>query len=401
MRNNKYSTSLPLVSVIVPAYNAEDFIAQTLDSIISQTYQNIEILVVDDGSEDRTPEIVESFAQRNQRITLLRQANAGVAAARNLAIEKSSGEYMAPIDADDIWYPQKLEKQVECMLKGGPSVGLVYARSVIIDENNSVLKKIMSYLDPVSSVIEGDVYAALVYTNFVGNASVPLIRRSCLERVGGYNYQLREQKAQGCEDWDIYLRIAEFYQLRVVPEYLIGYRETISSMSCNCTSMAKSYQLVLEDVEQRHPEIPSFIYKWSRSNFYVYLIHQSLRTGQHWSTLYWLYKAFRVDSLNLLNFNLYEVGIKSILKFLAQPVTSLVWKDHRSWLEFKQRFKPTPEVIPIADINSEVSTREINKHQPPALTLYERILLQRASRVLQSCKTTTPQICEDKVQASL
>ena len=397
MKNNtKYSINLPLVSVIVPAYNAESFIAQTLDSIISQTYQNIEILVVDDGSQDRTPEIVESFAQRDQRLTLLRQANAGVAAARNLAIEKSSGEYIAPIDADDIWYPQKLEKQVECMLKGGPSVGLVYAWSVIIDENNSILKKLISYLEP-----EGDVYTALVYANFVGNASVPLIRRTCLERVGGYNCQLRSQKAQGCEDWDICLRIAEFYQLRVVPEYLIGYRETTSSMSCNCSSMAKSYFLVMADVEQRHPEIPSFIYQWSRSNFYVYLIHQSLRTGQHWSTLYWLYKAFRVDSLNILNFNLYEMGIKSLLKFLAQPVTSLVWKDHRSWLEFKQRFKPTPDVIPISDINTEANTSEINKQQPLALTLYERVLLQRASRVLQSCKRATPQICEDKVQASL
>jgi len=394
--NNKYSINLPLVSVIVPAYNAEAFIAQTLDSIISQTYQNIEILVVDDGSKDRTPEIVESFAQRDQRITLLRQANAGVAAARNLAIEKSSGEYIAPIDADDIWYPQKLEKQVDCMLKGGPSVGLVYAWSVIIDENNSILKRLISYLDP-----EGDVYTALVYANFVGNASVPLIRRICLERVGGYNCQLRAQKAQGCEDWDICLRIAEFYQLRVVPEYLIGYRETTSSMSCNCPSMAKSYFLVMTDVEQRHPEIPSFIYQWSRSNFYVYLIHQSQRTGQHWSLLYWLYKAFQVDALNLLNFPLYEMGIKSLLKLLAQPVTSLVWKDHPSWLEFKQRFKSTPDVIPISDINTEVKTSEINKQQPLASTLYERVLLQRASRVLQSCKTATPQICEDTVQASL
>jgi hypothetical protein len=95
------------------------------------------------------------------------------------------------------------------------------------------------------------------------------------------------------------------------------------------------------------------------------------------------------------------MGIKSLLKLLAQPVTSLVWKDHRSWLEFRQRFKSTPDVIPISDINSEVSTREINKQQPLALTLYDRVLLQRASRVLQSCKTATPQICEDKVQASL
>jgi glycosyltransferase involved in cell wall biosynthesis len=396
MDNSRINSQLPLVSVIIPAYNAEVFIERTLDSVLAQTYKNIEVLVIDDGSIDKTPEIVELVAQLDHRVILLKQPNAGVAAARNLGIEKSHGEYIAPIDADDIWYPQKLEKQVECMLKGGPSVGLVYAWSVIIDENNSILKKLISYLEP-----EGDVYTALVYANFVGNASVPLIRRTCLEKVGGYNCQLRAQKAQGCEDWDICLRVAEFYQLRVVPEYLIGYRETTSSMSCNCPSMAKSYFLVMADVEQRHPEIPSFIYQWSRSNFYVYLIHQSQRTGQHWSVLYWLYKAFRVDSLNLLNFNLYEMGIKSLLKLLAQPVTSLVWKDHRSWLEFKQRFKSTPDVIPISDINTEVNTSEINKQQPLALTLYERVLLQRASRVLQSCKTATPQICEDKVQASL
>ena len=396
MDNSRINSELSLVSVIIPAYNAEVFIERTLDSVLTQTYKNIEVLVIDDGSTDKTPEIVELVAQLDPRVILLKQPNAGVAAARNLGIEKSHGEYIAPIDADDIWYPQKLEKQVECMLKGGSSVGLVYAWSVIIDENNSILKKPSSYLHP-----EGNVYTALVYTNFVGNASVPLIRRSCLERVGGYNSQLRAQNAQGCEDWDICLRIAEFYQLRVVPEYLIGYRETISSMSCNPTSMGKSYQLVIADVEQRHQEIPSFIYKWSKSNFYLYLFNQSLRTGQHWNTLYWLYKAFRVDSMNLLDFRLYELGIKSILKLLAQPVSSLVWKDHRSWLDFKQRFRSPYQVIPISDINSEVSTTGINKYQPIASTWHERVLLQRASRVLQSCKTAIPQIYEDTVQASL
>ena len=112
----------PLVSVIVPAYNAEAFIGDTLDSIINQTYTNLEVLVVDDGSQDRTPEIVESIAQKDPRVILLRQSNAGVAAARNLAIQKSTGDYIAPIDADDIWYPQKLEKQMQCMLTADPSV---------------------------------------------------------------------------------------------------------------------------------------------------------------------------------------------------------------------------------------------------------------------------------------
>ncbi len=95
--------NLPLVSVIIPAYNAEAFIGETLESVISQTYKNIEVLVVDDGSGDQTSKIVESFAQRDCRIILLQQKNAGVAAARNLGIKESRGEYIAPFDAFDLF----------------------------------------------------------------------------------------------------------------------------------------------------------------------------------------------------------------------------------------------------------------------------------------------------------
>lgn len=129
----------PLVSVILPAYNAEAFIGDTLDSIINQTYINIEVLVVDDGSQDRTAEIVQSIAQKDSRVTLLWQSNAGVAAARNLAIQKSTGDYIAPIDADDIWYPQKLEKQMQCMLKANPSVGLIYTWTAGVTEKGSIV----------------------------------------------------------------------------------------------------------------------------------------------------------------------------------------------------------------------------------------------------------------------
>lgn len=126
------NSHLPLVSVIVPAYNAEAFIGQTLDSVLSQTYKNIEVLVMNDGSQDRTAEIVEVIAQEDSRIILLQQLNAGVAAARNLAIQNSCAEYIAPIDADDIWFPEKLEKQMQLMLKADPCVGVIYAWSAYI-----------------------------------------------------------------------------------------------------------------------------------------------------------------------------------------------------------------------------------------------------------------------------
>ncbi|MGB3670077.1 MAG: glycosyltransferase family 2 protein, partial [Phormidesmis sp.] len=100
----------PLISVVVPAYNAEAFIAATLASVLSQTYQNLEVWVIDDGSSDRTAAIVEKLAQQNARINLLRQPNQGVAIARNAGIQSAKGEFVAPIDADDLWWPGALEK---------------------------------------------------------------------------------------------------------------------------------------------------------------------------------------------------------------------------------------------------------------------------------------------------
>lgn len=373
------NSHFPLVSVILPAYNAEAFIGQTLAAVLAQTYRNIEVLVVDDGSGDRTAEIVESIAQKDHRVILLRQSNTGVAAARNLAIQNSRGEYIAPIDADDIWYPQKLEKQVQCMSQAEPSVGLVYAWTAHIDEKNLPTGVYDAYN------LEGWVYTALVYSNFVGNASVPLISRTCLKQVGSYNCELKEHNAQGCEDWDLYLRIAECYQFRVVPELLIGYRQIISSMSCNHTSMEKSYHLVMTDVQQRHPEIPTTIYRWSSSFFYTYLLGKSLKSGNYWSTLVCLYKALKLDFAVFSNPGLYKVFFVSLLKLAAKPVLSLIWKDHRSWLQFRQRFRSAHQAITISDIN-----REINKPQRLPWKPYDRVLLQRWYRIVQSCRTVSP-----------
>ncbi len=317
MNISKNDLNQPLISVIIPAFNAEIFLAKTLESVLSQTYQNIEILVVDDGSTDTTAEIIKSFAQKDSRISLLQQSNAGVAAARNLAIEKSRGEYIAPIDADDIWYPQNLEKQVKCLNSSPPSVGVVYSWSVDINEQDLLTGGFYN------STIEGEVYKALVYKYFMGNASSSLIRRICFERVGGYNSQLKAENAQGCEDLELFLRIAEHYQFKVVPEFLVGYRQIPSSMSCNYAAMAKSHSLIMADVRERHPEIPAHIYRWSNSSFYIYnLAVKSNRSGNHRSTLFWLYRAFIEDSfMTLLRHNLYILSIESILKILVSPVT--------------------------------------------------------------------------------
>ena len=351
----KNNLDLPLISVIIPAYNAEKFLAKTLLSVLSQTYQNIEILAVNDGSTDTTAEIVKSFAQKDNRVILLQQSNAGVAAARNLAIEKSRGEYIAPIDADDIWYPQNLEKQVECLIKSEPSVGVVYSWSVDINEKDLLTGGFYN------STIEGEVYKALVYKYFIGNASSSLIRRICFEKVGGYNCQLKAQNAQGCEDWELHLRIAEHYQFKVVPEFLVGYRQINSSMSCNFAAMAKSHSLIMANVRQLHPEIPTSIYRWSSSNFYIYLAVKSNSSSNYRSTLLWLFRAFKEDLfMTLLRHNLYLLSIKSVLKIIVISIT-------QSGLEIQQRLESS-EGITIASINQRTSIHKMLPSQ-----VYERM----------------------------
>jgi glycosyltransferase involved in cell wall biosynthesis len=169
-----------LVSVIVPAFNAAGDIRPTLNSVLAQTYQTIEVIVVDDGSSDVTNNIVKDFVRRDPRFKILRQDNGGVGAARNVAIRKASGKYIAPLDADDLWFPKKLEKQVARMEQCGNETGLVYCWSISIDQYGALL----SVGDPYT--VEGRLRHALVLRNFIGNASVPLFRAAAIAKVGPY-----------------------------------------------------------------------------------------------------------------------------------------------------------------------------------------------------------------------
>ncbi|MCS6813258.1 MAG: glycosyltransferase [Cyanobacteria bacterium] len=106
---------MPLVSVVIPAYNAEKCLAETLTSVLAQTYEHLEVLVVNDGSTDGTADLASQIMLRDRRLKVITQSNAGAAAARNTGIRHAQGEYIAPIDADDLWHPQAIEKMVDCM----------------------------------------------------------------------------------------------------------------------------------------------------------------------------------------------------------------------------------------------------------------------------------------------
>ena len=136
-----------LVSVVVPVYNGERFIDRTLVSALAQTYNPFEVIVVDDGSTDCTPYLIEAASIRDERIRAFRTKNAGAAAARYFGIKQARGTLVAFLDADDLWHPEKIARQVEVMKRSSPNVGLVYCLTIEIDENDMVLS---SFIPPAS-----------------------------------------------------------------------------------------------------------------------------------------------------------------------------------------------------------------------------------------------------------
>ncbi|MBY5363141.1 glycosyltransferase family 2 protein [Rhizobium leguminosarum] len=239
----------PLVTVVIPAYNAEKTLLETLKSVSNQSYDKLEILVVDDGSRDGTLALASDYGLNDHRVRVLRQDNGGVARARNHGIREARGLYVAPVDADDIWHPSKIELQLQALRKFPDARGVVYNWYAAIDENGIIF----GHSRPVMH--EGDVFEDLLRENFIGNGSTPLMPRAEIIRCGGYDAGLRDSGAEGCEDLKLYLALAETLPFALVPDFLTGYRFTKGNMSSNAYRMLKSHALVMAPIVARYPHL--------------------------------------------------------------------------------------------------------------------------------------------------
>ncbi len=237
-----------LVSVVIPAYNAAATLDRTLRSVRGQTHRNLEIVVVDDGSTDGTAALVRTHADRDGRVRLLTQPNSGVAAARNLGWKSARSDLIAFLDADDLWAPTKVERQVAMTRVHGPELGLVYTWFDVIDENDCRRYRVGD------RSITGWVLKETMLGNFVGHGSSPLVRREALEYAGGFDSDLRNAGVHGCEDWLLYFRIATRYTFAFVPDYLTGYRVVPCRMSSDRVRMLRSLRMVGQEMLERYPE---------------------------------------------------------------------------------------------------------------------------------------------------
>ncbi|MEA2538843.1 MAG: hypothetical protein QOH35_209 [Acidobacteriaceae bacterium] len=258
-----------LVSVVIPAYNAEATLDDTMRSVRSQTHRHLEIIVVDDGSSDRTASIVKAHAAIDGRVALISQQNAGVAAARNAGWQSARSALIAFVDADDLWAPSKIERQLEVILCGGVRVGLVYTWWALIDEHNRIRCKVQG------RDIAGDVLDQTLMGNFVGHASSPLIRRQALVEAGGFDSGLRDAGIHGCEDMLIYHRIARRFHFGLVPDHLTGYRVASARMSSDRPRMLRSFKMVANEMKVGHPESAEKVDRGTRM-YLLFLLGEAL-----------------------------------------------------------------------------------------------------------------------------
>jgi len=298
----------PLVSIILPVRDGEASIGDTLASALGQTYSRIEVVVVDDGSRDGTRAIVEARAQRDSRVRVIAQSNCGVAAARNRAIAAARGELIAPLDADDLWDPTKIEQQVRRMNDAGDATGLVYCWWVFIDVQGLLLDCSPHWR------IEGDAADLLLQVNYTGNASVPLYRRHNVEEVGGYDVTLRERDAEGCEDLDLALKVAERSNVAVVPSCLVGYRRSRGNMSTHTDRMWRSYTLAMENARIRRPELSAASLRKSQHQFALYLAGVSFRSGAYAKAVEWGWPALRSSVARQALPSIAALCVKTLLK---------------------------------------------------------------------------------------
>ncbi|MBW4650078.1 MAG: glycosyltransferase [Kastovskya adunca ATA6-11-RM4] len=300
---------MPVVSVVVPAYNVEKTILETIRSIQQQTFSEFELIIINDGSKDGTLKLVNCI--NDPRIKVFSYENAGLPEARNRGIARSTGEFITFIDADDVWTADKIELQLAALQKN-PEAGVAYSWTSFMDSEGKTFSKDQ----PV--YFEGNVYPQLLMGNFINSGSNVMLRRQAIESVGKFDASLRS-----IEDWEYWLRLAAKWSFVLVPHYQILYRQSATSMASKVDVMEHYSLLVINRAFEAAPPELQHLKKRSLANTYQYLARLCIthapdaeKINQGWK---FLKKAVSLSPSVLTKRNTQRLLIKwLILRFLPQ-----------------------------------------------------------------------------------
>ncbi|MDN4495103.1 glycosyltransferase family 2 protein [Ureibacillus aquaedulcis] len=293
----------PFVSVIIPTYNRANQVLEAIQSVLNQTYQDFEILVIDDNSSDNTSQIINDL--KDPRIYYYKLSkNQGAPTARNIGIKKSKGDLIAFLDSDDQWVFNKLEKQIE-IINNDNNIGLVYTGIKVI--NNQ-------YEKVIKPCKRGDLSESLLKENYVGSTSSILVKKDLMIEAGGFDLTFKS-----CQDWDLFIKLSQKTEIDFVEQPLVLYFEHDGErISTNPKSVLDGYY----KIQKKYSKLIGNLPKKDKQHHYLNIGKRILITGintqdiqllkQGRSQIYKSVKVFPLNSKSILFF-LYSLSNKKIL----------------------------------------------------------------------------------------
>ncbi|MDY6898310.1 MAG: glycosyltransferase family A protein [Cyanobacteriota bacterium] len=256
----------PAFTVVMPAYNAAAYLSQTIESVLSQTFTDFDLIIIDDGSTDDTGVIADRYQKLDKRVKLLRQLNQGVSATRNKGINHSNSKYIAFIDADDKWFPNNLKFHFE-HLKNNPDLGISYAKVEFLHPDGKHTGKIargrLTNLQPQH----------FLYENPTMTVSNIVVRKKVFEEVGGFDCSMSYS-----EDMNFLFKVAcSYWKIEGIDKVLLGYRTTRGGLSSQLYKMEEGWETLISKARAIAPELINKHYLKARSNHLRYLARRSFR----------------------------------------------------------------------------------------------------------------------------
>lgn len=292
----KTATNKPVFSVVIPVYNVERYIEECLTSVIRQTYTNFEIICVDDGSPDNSVALINSV--NDPRIRVIRQKNRGLAAARNSGINASRGMYVALLDSDDRWHPEKLEQHFK-HLSRNPGIGVSYSASQFIDENGRDMG--FGQHPKLNNIDAVDIFCR----NPVGNGSAPVLRKALLRAISRpvaisateTRVEYFDERMRQSEDVDFWLRIAltTQYKFEGIGKVLTFYRVNSSGLSANLDNQFRAW---MYSIDKNRSLNPAFFKQWFSLGCAfqkLYLARRAIKSGQGITAFKLVHQALKLD----------------------------------------------------------------------------------------------------------
>lgn len=318
---------LPLVSIVMPVYNAEEYLVEAVISILNQTYQNIELIAVNDGSKDSSLAILEKIEKNDKRLRIITQKNTGIVGALNKGISESNGEYIARMDADDVSFLTRIEKQVAA-IKENPSVVLVAAGFEVIDENSEFMYR---EIIPRTDV---DLKRTLLLYNPIAHGSV-LLRKSAIEKIGGYS-----SDCGPTEDYELWMRLSKEGEFIGVEDLLYKWRQNRNGITfTNNSAMQKHTRKNIENY-------------WRQTPIEVIKRDQIIETGKYYLDTS---RRYGPDTKNIVFSNIAQVAVKLVKHGrIKEGVLQLLFLASSSRTGLKYAFNRIVQIIYIQTSNARV-----------------------------------------------